>query len=195
MLGGRVNKRLRGAAKAGQGSSRRLPGRPSWWLGGGAGVLVLAGLVAWSLWPEDERPDPRSRVYTEASACLLTPAQGITDPSAAPVWAGMRQASEETLGKVSFLEVDGPQTAQNASTFFATLVSGGCDVVLAAGSAPSAAMLQGAAQFPGAKFIAITTVDDGKTQANLVKVTEATPERVTSRVHDLVEEVLSAEGD
>jgi hypothetical protein len=190
-----MDKRLQGSAATGREAGRRLPGRPSWWLGGAAAVVVAAGLATWALWPGDERPDPRSRVYTEASACLLTPAQGTTDASAAPVWAGMQQASTETRGKVSFLEVDGAQTAQNASTFLATLVNGGCDVVLAAGEAPSGAVLQGAGQFPQAKFIAVTTVDDGKSLANVVRVTDSDPARVTSRVHDLVVEVLSAKGD
>ncbi|MFI1989869.1 hypothetical protein [Actinoplanes sp. NPDC020271] len=186
MLGGRIDRRLQSS-----GSRRRLPGRLSWWLGGGAAVLVVAGLATWALWPEDERPDPRSRVYTDASACLLTPARGTTDASAAPVWAGMQQASVETSGKVSFLEVDGPQTAQNAATFLATLVNGGCDVVLSSGDAPSKAVLQWAGQFPRAKFIAVTTVDDGKSLANVVRVTETDPAQVTSRVHDLVAEILS----
>ncbi|GIF09252.1 hypothetical protein Asi03nite_67900 [Actinoplanes siamensis] len=184
-----------GAAGAGRGARRRLPGRPSWWLGGGAAVLALAGLTTWLVWPEHERPDPRARVYTEASACLLTPARGTADASAAPVWAGMQQASTESRGKVSFLEVDGPQTAQNASSFLATLVSGGCDVVLAAGPAPSAAVLQQAGRFPGAKFIAVTTVDDGKSLANVVRVTETAPADVTSRVHALVAGALSGTGD
>ncbi|WP_436522985.1 hypothetical protein [Actinoplanes sp. HUAS TT8] len=190
-----MDKRLQGSATTDRTSGRRLPGRPSWWLGGAAAVLVAAGLTTWALWPGEERPDPRSRVYTEASACLLTPAQGTTDASAAPVWAGMQQASTETRGKVSFLEVDGPQTAQNASSFLATLVNGGCDVVLAAGPAPAGAVAQWAGQFPRTNFIAVTTVDDGRSLANVVRVTETDPAKVTAQVHDLVSEVLSSKSD
>ncbi|GLY01343.1 MULTISPECIES: hypothetical protein [Actinoplanes] len=160
-----------------------------WWAAGAAGVLVAAGVLTWALWPGTERPDPRSRVYTEASACLLTPAAGVVDEAVVPVWAGMQQASTETSGKVSYLEVDGPQTSENASTFLATLVQGDCDLVLAAGAAPADAVVRFAGQFPRTRFVAIGSSQD-RALSNVVRVDETDAAQVTARVHDLVAEEL-----
>ncbi|WP_203842282.1 hypothetical protein [Winogradskya humida] len=130
MLGGKIDKRLRGST-----SSRvvwpRLSRRQGMVLGGGlAGLLVIA-LLVWALWPEPEA-EPRPREYTDATACLLTDADGVAGAGAAPVWAGMQQASRETSGQVRYLAVGGEQTVENARTFVGTLILGRCTVIVAA---------------------------------------------------------------
>ncbi|GAB1695071.1 hypothetical protein [Krasilnikovia sp. M28-CT-15] len=187
-----MDKRLRGSAGRTGRDGFRLPGgRRRWLIGGGAALVLLAGALTWALWP-DGRPDPRARVYTEATACLLTPAGGTADKQAAPVWAGMRQASLETRGKVQFLEVDGPQTGANAATFLATLVGGKCDVILTVGQAPNAALDAAAPSQPNVHFV---LVGSGKSQANVSVINDSDPARVTERVRSAVVDVLSITKD
>jgi hypothetical protein len=182
-----VDKRVRGSM-----AERRTPNvdrRPSPLIIGGAVValLAVAGVVGWLVWPDD-RPDPRATVYTDRSACLLTPAAGVTDKDAAPVWAGMQQASQETKGKVSFLEVDGPQTAANASSYLGTLAAGKCDLVLVAGAAQVAALDERASSFPNVRFLA---VGGAKDQANVDLVSAADAASTTDGVRVAVKDALS----
>jgi len=151
-------------------------------------VLLVAGLLVWAWWPESG-PEPRSRVYTEATACLLTPAAGVADKQAAPVWAGMQRASLATRGKIQFLEVDGPQTGENAKTFLATLVSGRCDVILTAGSAPNAALVASAAAYPDARFVLVGNMPP---QGNISVVDAESPDLVSAQVEQQVTAVLTA---
>ncbi|GIM97816.1 hypothetical protein [Paractinoplanes toevensis] len=156
------------------------------WLAGGALVLVLA-VVGLVVWLSDDGVDLRARVYTQSSACLLTPAAGVSDPAAAPVWAGMQQASLATNGKVSFLEVDGRQTAENAATYLATLAQGDCDLVLVAGAGPVAALEQSSASFPQIHFV---SVGGSKAQANVSVVADSDANAVSAQVKSLVESAL-----
>ncbi|GGQ44316.1 type 1 periplasmic-binding domain-containing protein [Couchioplanes azureus] len=185
-----MDRRLRGAARVRPSAPRfRLPGgRRTRLAVGGAAALLVGGLLAWLWWPESG-PDPRSRVYTEATACLLTPAGGVTDAQAAPVWAGMQRASLATLGKVQFLEVDGPQTGENAKTFLATLAAGRCDLVLTAGAAPNAALAAAAATYPNARFV---LVGKGSPQGNVSVVDAQRPDQVSAQVEQRVTAVLNA---
>ena len=157
------------------------------WVIGGALLVVVAGVLTWVLWPGDDRPDPRARVYQGTTACLLTPSAGVVDKAAAPVWAGMQQASLATRGKVSYLEVDGPQTGDNAKSYLGTVASGGCDLVLVAGAAPVAALDATAASYPKVRFLA---VGGGKAQSNVSVITETDPAVVTERVRSQVESAL-----
>ncbi|OJF09814.1 hypothetical protein BG844_35695 [Couchioplanes caeruleus subsp. caeruleus] len=151
----------------------------------------MGGLGAWLWWP-DSGPDPRARVYTEGTACLLTPAAGVADAQAAPVWVGMQRASLATLGKVQFLEVDGPQTGENAKTFLATLAAGRCDLVLTAGKAPNAALTAAAAAYPNARFV---LVGKGSPQGNVSVVDAQSPDQVSAQVEARVTAVLKAAAD
>jgi basic membrane lipoprotein Med (substrate-binding protein (PBP1-ABC) superfamily) len=72
-------------------------------------------------------------VYTAFQACLLTGANGLADPAAAPLWAGMQDASLATHAKVSYLAVAGPQTDGNAEPYANTLVQRHCSLVIGAG--------------------------------------------------------------
>jgi len=193
MLGGQVDRRLRGSARGKASGPRfRLPGDRRWWFAGGAGVVLLvAGLLVWAWWPESG-PEPRSRVYTEATACLLTPAAGVADKQAAPVWAGMQRASLATRGKIQFLEVDGPQTGENAKTFLATLVSGRCDVILTAGAAPNAALVASAAAYPDVRFVLVGNLPP---QGNISVVDAESPDLVSAQVEQQVTAVLTAAAD
>jgi hypothetical protein len=138
--------------------TRFLPADPRrrWWLIGASSPVLVAGLV-WLLWPAAE-PAPRARQYLDFTACLLTDEHGVTGADAAPVWAGMQDASLATHAKVQFLTVEGPQTAANALPFLASLAQGRCDMVFAAGTIPVAAVDEGASRFPKVRFYVVGRV-------------------------------------
>lgn len=182
-----MDKKLQGSA-GGRPTSRaaRLPGGPRRWLVGGVVVAVgAAAALGWALWPDEV--DPRARVYTDATACLLTPADGVNGREAAPVWAGMQEASLATRGKVQFLEVDGPQTREQAVTFLATLAGSRCDLVLTVGQAQNAALTASAASYPNIKFV---IVGPGKEQKNVSVINQSAPDAVRAEVSAKVAAVL-----
>ncbi|PZG00163.1 BMP family ABC transporter substrate-binding protein [Micromonospora deserti] len=147
----------------------------------GAG-LAAAVIIGWVFWPEDE-PEPRQREYRAETACLLTGERGIGSPEARPVWTGMQEASLAKQVKVQYLEVDGPQTGQNAETFLAGLVQNRCDVILAVGAAPVAAVPPTAARYPAARFVAFGPVTPGH---NVSVMDPSDPEMARRQAHDLV---------
>lgn len=118
-----------------------------------AAVVVLGALVAWLVWPAEE--PPRARQYRDTVACLLTDERGLAGPEAGAVWAGMQQASTETLVRVQYLQVDGAQTAQNAATYLGTLVQSRCSLIIAVGQAPVTALSAVAPRFPATQFIGV----------------------------------------
>jgi len=136
----------------------RLPGR--WVLlglgtvlaGVGIGLAVSGGPLPWSSGGQG-LPPARARVYESVDACLLTGSQGLADPDASQVWAGMQDASKATSARVSYLAVTGPATPAQAAPFAGTLLVRGCKVVVASGSAERAAVLAEAARFGSVRFV------------------------------------------
>jgi len=151
-------------------------------------AAVLTVGLGWLLWPGGDE-EPRARQYTAATACLLTPAAGLTDEDAAPVWDGMQRASLATHGKVRYLAVTGDQTPANAATYLAALAIGGCDLILAAGSAPAAAVDANAAAYPAMRFV---VVGAGNAHSNVTRVTEPDTAATTEAVRGLVGAALKA---
>lgn len=136
----------------------RFPGR--WVLlglgvavaGVGVGLAVSGAPLPWS--PGGQTlPPARARVYESVDACLLTGAQGLADPDASQVWAGMQDASKATTARVSYLAVTGPATQAQAAPFAGTLLVRGCKVVVASGEAERAAVLADAARFGSVRFV------------------------------------------
>lgn len=120
-------------------------------------VVVAAGVAA-GLWLSDTMgggpvPAARARVYVNVDACLLTGSSGVSDPAVAPVWAGMEDASLATRVRVSYLQVSGPATEANALPFLGSLLIRGCKVIVAAGGAERAAVLEDARRFPAVRFV------------------------------------------
>src|SRR5262245_15879290 len=102
---------------------------------------AIAGLVTWLVWPTGAPrvAPPRERQYLDYTACLLADDRGIAGAEAAPVWAGLQDASLATHAKVQYLPVLGAQTTDNALTFLATLAQGQCNIIFAVGNGPVAA--------------------------------------------------------
>ncbi|MEV4760630.1 hypothetical protein AB0J86_36765 [Micromonospora sp. NPDC049559] len=149
-------------------------------------AVVVAGLVTWAVWPSPP-PQPLARQYRDVTACLLTDERGITGEQAAPVWAGMQDASLKTLARVQYLKVSGEQTADNARTYLASLVQSRCTLVLAVGAAPVAAVGAGAERFPDARFV---TVGGGTAAPNVSVVGESAPEAVRAAASRAVTEAV-----
>src|SRR5574342_1170852 len=150
----RVSRRVSGSISGWVEGAGRFARIRRWWLAGGAGAAALAVGLAWLLWPASAPSPPasRERQYLEFTACLLTDAQGVTGPLAAPVWAGMQDASLATRAKVQFLAVAGPQTPHNAGLFATSLAQGGCRLVFAAGELPVSGVEDAAPHFPLVSF-------------------------------------------
>lgn len=152
---------------------RGLPGRVTailrpvadawpWWRGlpakgrlaiaaGTAVVVVLAGYLLWV----SGGPAPRARQYLTFKACLLTDSQGIAGKRAAPVWAGMNTASLETRVRIQYLPVFGPATVANALPYLSSLVQRRCDIIVAVGDAPMAAITTSARRYPKNRFVVV----------------------------------------
>jgi len=136
----------------------RLPGR--WVLlglgtvlaGVGIGLAVSGGPLPWSSGGQG-LPPARARVYESVDACLLTGPQGLADPDASQVWAGMQDASKANSARVSYLAVTGPATAAQAAPFAGTLLVRGCKVVVASGTPERAAVLAEAARYGSVRFV------------------------------------------
>ena len=74
------------------GPARRLLGA------GLVAVMLIAGLAVW-LSLGRGAPPPRARQYQAYTACLLTGPDGLADPSASRVWAGLEDASATTSAR------------------------------------------------------------------------------------------------
>jgi hypothetical protein len=156
------------------------------WIGAAVGV-VLGALVVWLVWPEERPEPPRSRLYLEYTACLLTDAEGVAGAAAAPVWAGMRDASRATHAKVQFLQVTGEATVGNALPYLATLVQRRCAVVFAVGPAQVAAVAADAAKHPEVRFV----VAGGSSPAsNVTAIDSSDPGQVRGQADRLLRDAV-----
>jgi basic membrane lipoprotein Med (substrate-binding protein (PBP1-ABC) superfamily) len=163
--------------------------RRPWWVAGSAAVVVLVGVLAAVFWPRGRAlPPPRARVYTDASACLLTDSAGVGGAQAAPVWAGMQSASVRTRTKVSYLEVYGEDSVANAVPFVNTLVQRKCDLVIGVGASEVAAVLQQAATYPGVRF---AVVGKGSGQ-NVTAIAPASADAVTGAADRVVGSITNS---
>lgn len=150
-------------------------GSRRWWGWLGAGVVVAVAATwagVWALSPQGQsqtqaQVQVRARVYSSAQACLLTGPSGVEAAPDSVAWAGMEDASLQTKAKVSYLAVTGPATAANAAPFLGTLVVRQCGVIVAADAPERAAVIAGAAKFPGVQFLVAGTGADGPLGANV----------------------------
>jgi hypothetical protein len=116
-----------------------------------AAAVGVVALTAWVLWPESQT-SPRSRQYSEYTACLLTDTQGPQGPDASPIWTGMQSASLKTHTQVQFQQVTDPLTLDNAKATLASMTQGRCNLVFAAGDKPVAAVRADSPKYPNVHF-------------------------------------------
>lgn len=139
--------------------------RGFWFLAGGACVAVAGlavGLTMAFTGGNSSAPPARARSYSDFQACLLTGERGLADPAAAPLWAGMKQASAAAHARVSYLAVRGPQTSANAIPFLGSLLVRHCGVVLAAGQAERDAVMARAPEYPSVRFAVVGGISTAK---------------------------------
>lgn len=153
-----------------------------------ASLLALASLAALAALlipgnPSTTNPfTPRTRVYTNQTACLLTDAQGTTTPAAGAAWTGMQQASKTNAERISSLPITGAQTLQNAETYLNTLALQGCENIIGAEALPDHAIAARADSFPHIHFIAITGTTTIHPPANLTSLPDTSPATITAEV-------------
>ena len=160
--------------------------------GAGIGLAVSGAPLPWS--PGGRvLPPARARVYESVDACLLTGPQGLADPVASQVWAGMQDASLKTHAEVSYLAVSGPATKANALPFLGSLLVEHCAVVVASGSAEQAAALADAAKFPAVRFVMAGAADDGPVGGSNVSAVSAGSAGSSGGLRGAVEAAVEAD--
>ncbi|MBY8876849.1 BMP family ABC transporter substrate-binding protein [Actinacidiphila acidipaludis] len=151
--------------------------------GGVAAAAAVTAIVVAVVGPggsgRRQLPPARARVYTAQQACLLTGERGIADPAAAPVWAGMQEASASTHAKVTYLAMAGEQTPAAAGPYLSTLAARQCTVVLTVGAAPDGAAAGAGARFPHTRFVVVGASAGGPSNVTAVS---GTKEAVASAV-------------
>lgn len=156
------------------------------WLAGAAAVIAAGGVVAGLLAAFSVPPPVGERPYLSFTGCLLTDAQGITGPQAAPAWAGLQDAAAATRMQAQYLAV--PASATNAGPYLASLVTQRCGLIVAAGPDQVAAVASEARQFSTVRFV---VVGGSATGANVTRV-GGTASSVRSQVDGLARAALSA---
>jgi len=168
---------------------RSIAHHPRISLGALIGAAAIA-LTTLALWPHHHQtpivysPPVRARVYTDFTACLLTGPNGIADARSAPVWAGMQAAATATRAQISYLEIQGPQTASNADAYVNTLALQGCSLILTVGQAAGQGVDDRAKALPRNRFITIAGPAPAAT--NVTALTAAGPTAVTAAVKALI---------
>lgn len=163
------------------------------WMVAAAGAVVVGvvALVVW--WPsggDDGLPPARSRVYADFSACLLTGGQGLASPGAAPVWAGLQDASGDTGVKVSYLAAAGPATEANYLPYLNSLVQRRCEVVVTAGEPGVTVAAAQAPAHPAIRFVTVGGSAPAPANVSPVRVSE----HVRDDVAGVVREAAHAAG-
>jgi hypothetical protein len=143
---------------------------------------LVVGLV-WLLWPSPQPVALRARQYLAFDACLLTDSNGLAGAQAAPVWAGMQDASLATRAKVSYLSVYGPDRPDNVVPFLAGLIQRHCDLIVAVGPSQVSAVVADAPTFSQSRFVVVGGDASGP---NVTAVTDSAPELVRARMKALV---------
>jgi hypothetical protein len=136
---------------------------------------VLAGVVSVILWWPEPVAEPRAREYREFDVCILTPDRGLADPQVAAVWAGAQEVSLAQRVPVLYVPVVGEQTPARAGEFLASLVAQKCEVIVAVGAAPVAAVVTNEANYAGATIVAVGD-----------EIDDSSNERITSSTVDVL---------
>jgi hypothetical protein len=146
-----------------------------------AGAITTTALLGGAK-PSPTAIDPRTRVYANYSACLLTDAHGTSQTPASAVWAGMQAATNTTNERVRTLPITGPQTLAVAETFLNTLALQGCNLIAAVEPLPTQATTARATAFPHTHFLLIAPTAPTQKSSNITYIRAGNPDTLTSDV-------------
>jgi hypothetical protein len=159
----------------------------------GVTLTVATALIGVLIWPAQSggvkihQSAARVRLYSPYTACLLTGPKGLADPVAAPVWAGLREASASTTAQISYLTIMGPDTTANAETYINTMALRGCSTILAAGAVPADGALKAASSWSNRRLIAIEPASaEAKPPGNLTVIGRTAPAALAAQIKTLV---------
>jgi len=153
--------------------------RHRWPLLAGVVALVAAIVAVVVLTGPEPEPQPRARAYRDYDVCVLTGDRGLADPSAAAVWAGVQQVSALRDVRVLYVPVAGEQTAARATELLGSLVQQQCDIIVAVGDAPVAAVAVNKTRYPNTTILAVGHEIDASSDA---KATASTVEALLNLV-------------
>jgi len=174
---------------------RPLRAHPRW---STATAAALAGLAATAaiLLPDHGQPasiDPRTRLFANYRACLLTGPDGTSTQPAQAAWTGMQQAANTTNERVTTQPVTGAQTTVNATIYLNTLAMQGCGIIITAGTIPNQAARTDATAFPHTKFLAINPDTNASTKpGNFTAIIATDPGTISTSIdHALLDDFQS----
>jgi hypothetical protein len=139
------------------------------WGGGVGAVVLIAVVLTWLLWPEDERRTPRAEQFRDVDVCVLVGQAGITAEPTASAWSALREVAAEAEVRLSYLTVAGPQTQAQAQLFVPTLVQQGCDVIVGSGQIPAAAVRELSGTYPDLALLTVESDADAAGVAQRVR--------------------------
>lgn len=133
-----------------------------------AGMAAVLAVVSWVSWPgPPAEPPPRAREFRDYDVCLLTDQHGTAGAQAAKVWAGLREVSDQTGVRRSFLSVPGEQSQARVAQFVATQVQQGCDIVVAVGEQQVATVTALAGKHSKVHFVVVGGTSSGGNLTNV----------------------------
>ena len=153
---------------------RRAPSRRALAVTTGIVAAVVTVLTVLALRsPEPTTPAaPRARVYRDVDVCLLTDAQGLAGDPARLAWQGLQSLSRTGTARVSYVSVPAPGTPDVAAPILNGLVQRRCTVVVATGTAQTAAVDAVAGTASGTRFVNLTA---GPAHAGVTALDPAAP--------------------
>ena len=153
---------------------RRAPSRRALAVTTGIVAAVVTVLTVLALRsPEPTTPAaPRARVYRDVDVCLLTDAQGLAGDPARLAWQGLQSLSRTGTARVSYVSVPAPGTPDVAGPILKGLVQRRCTVVVATGTAQTAAVDAVAGTASGTRFVNLTA---GPAHAGVTALDPAAP--------------------
>lgn len=153
---------------------RRAPSRRALAVTTGIVAAVVTVLTVLALRsPEPTTPAaPRARVYRDVDVCLLTDAQGLAGDPARLAWQGLQSLSRTGTARVSYVSVPAPGTPDVAGPILNGLVQRRCTVVVATGTAQTAAVDAVAGTASGTRFVNLTA---GPAHAGVTALDPAAP--------------------
>jgi basic membrane lipoprotein Med (substrate-binding protein (PBP1-ABC) superfamily) len=159
-----------------------------WWRAGSlAGLLaVIVAVLVVTL--SGGKPTVDGGRYLAFTSCLITGSPGISASPASAAWAGIEDAAQATRMQAHYLVVPARTSSGGATPYLNGLLAQRCDLVVAVGTGPAAAVRADAHSFAGVRFVVV----GGTAAGQNVTVVHAHAGSVRSAVDSLATAALRA---